>query len=116
MTSRERIAIAPSDRASRQTARPVEVLTGTRVLTLGEVEQWQTVAFDCNGAARNLDLPPVAQCAGVYLHVTNATAATFALTVRDAAAATVVAIPAAAVNRSAKVWCDGVRWYSLLGA
>ena len=115
MTAREKIAIAPSDRASRQTVRPVEALSADRVLTLAEVEQWQTVAFSL-AAARNLDLPPVGQCQGVYLHITNATAATFALTVRDAAAATVVAIPAAAVNRSAKVWCDGGRWYSLLGA
>jgi hypothetical protein len=116
VSGRERIAIAPTDRASRQTCRPVEVLAGARVLTIAEVEQWQAVAFDCSGAARTLDLPPVAQCAGVYLHITNATAATFALTVRDALGATVVAIPAAAVNRSAKVWCDGARWFSLLGA
>jgi hypothetical protein len=52
----------------------------------------------------------------VYVHITNATAATHALTVRNDAAGTVVAIPAATVNRSARVWCDGVRWYSLLGA
>jgi hypothetical protein len=116
VSGRERIAIAPTDRASRQTCRPVEVLTGARVLTLAEVEQWQTVAFDCNGAARALDLPPVGHCQGVYLHVTNATAATHALTVRDAAAATVVAVPAGTPNRSAKVWCDGVRWFALLGA
>jgi hypothetical protein len=116
MTARERIAIAPNDRASRQTARPVEVLSAGRVLTFDEVERWQSVAFDCNGAARNLDLPAEEQCAGAYLLVTNATAATHALTVRNDAAGTVAAIPAAAVNRSAKVWCDGVRWYSLLGA
>ena len=116
MSGREKIAIAPTDRASRQTVRAVEVLAATRVLTPSEVEQWQAVAFDCAGAARFLDLPAAGQCAGVYLHITNATAATHLLTVRDAAAATVVAIPAAAVNRSAKVWCDGVRWYSLLGA
>jgi len=116
MSSREKIAIAPSDRASRQTARPVEVLSAGRVLTFDELERWQAVAFDCNGAARNLDLPAVGQCVGAYLLVSNATAATFALTVRDAAAATVAVIPAATVNRSAVVWCDGVRWYSLLGA
>jgi hypothetical protein len=115
VSGRDRTAIWPSDRASRQTCRPVEALSADRVLTLAEVEQWQTVAFSL-AAARNLDLPPVAHCQGVYLHVTNATAATFALTVRDALAATVVAIPAAATNRSAEVWCDGVRWYALLGA
>jgi hypothetical protein len=38
MTARERIAIAPSDRASRQTARPVEVLSAGRVLTFDEVD------------------------------------------------------------------------------
>jgi hypothetical protein len=116
MSSREKIAIAPSDRASRQTSRAVEVLSGARVLTFDEVERWQSVSFDCNGAARNLDLPPEELCAGVYLLITNATAATHTLTVRNDAAGTVAAIPAATVNRSAKVWCDGVRWYSLLGA
>jgi hypothetical protein len=116
MSSREKIAIAPSDRASRQTSRPVEVLSAGRVLTFDEVERWQAVAFDCNGAARNLDLPAEELCAGAFLYVTNATAATHALTVRNDAAGTVAAIPAATVNRSAKVWCDAVRWYSLLGA
>ena len=116
MTAREKIAIAPSDRASRQTARPVEVLSATRVLSFDEVERWQSVAFDCNGAARSLDLPAEELCAGAYLLITNATAATHVLTVRNDAAGTVAAIPAATVNRSAKCWCDGVRWYSLLGA
>jgi hypothetical protein len=116
MSARERIAINPSDRASRHTARPVEVLSAGRVLTFDELERWQSVAFDCNGAARNLDLPAEELCAGVYLHVTNATAATHALTVRNDAAGSVAVIPAAAINKSARVWCDGVRWYSLLGA
>ena len=116
MSSREKIAINPSDRASRHTARLVEVLAAGRVLTFDELERWQAVAFDCNGAARNLDLPAEELCAGAYLLITNATAATHALTVRNDAAGTVVAIPAATVNRSARVWCDGVRWYSLLGA
>jgi hypothetical protein len=116
MSSRERIATWPSERANRQSNRVVEVLTGTRVLSLDEVDRWQAVAFDCNGAARNLDLPDEQHCAGLYLYVTNATAATFALTVRNDAAGTIVAIPAAATFRSARVWCDGTAWRSLLGA
>jgi hypothetical protein len=107
MTARERIATAPSDRSSRQTSRPVEVLSAGRVLTFDEVERWQAVAFDCNGAARNLDLPAEELYAGAFLLITNATAATHALTVRNDAAGTVVAVPAATVNRSARVWCDG---------
>lgn len=116
MTAREKIATWPSDRASRQTSRPVEVLAGTRVLSFDELERFQSVAFDCSGAARSLDLPPEEQCAGAYLYVTNATNATHALTVRNDAAGTVVAIPAASPNRSARLWCDGTTWRALLGA
>jgi hypothetical protein len=116
MTSREKIATAPSDRSNRATARPVEVLAGTRVLSFDELERWQSVSFDCSGAARNLDLPAEELCSGVYLYVTNATNATHALTVRNDAAGTVVAIPAASPNRSARLWCDGTTWRALLGA
>jgi hypothetical protein len=116
MSSRERIATWPSDRANRQTNRPTEILSGTRVLSLAEVDQWQTLSFDCNGAGRNLDLPDEQHCNGVYLYVTNATAATHALTVRNDVGGTIVAIPAAATFRAARVWCDGTAWRSLLGA
>ena len=110
---REAIATAPNGRANRWSAKTTETLSANRTLTLDEIERYNAVAFDCNGAARNLDLPAVSVCAGVYLHVRNTTAATHALTVRDATTATVIAIPAA---KGAIVWCDGTSWHNVLGA
>lgn len=110
---RENIATAPNGRANRWSAKATETLSANRTLTYDEIERWNAVAFDCNGAGRNLVLPAVSVCAGVYLHVRNTTAATHALTVQDAAAATVIAIPAA---KGAIVWCDGTSWHNILGA
>ncbi|WP_330438813.1 hypothetical protein OHB44_27980 [Micromonospora sp. NBC_00821] len=110
---RENIATAPNGRANRWSVKSTEVLAAHRTLTVDEIERYNAVAFDCNGAGRNLVLPAVGVCAGVYLHVRNTTAATHALTIQDAAAATVVAVPAA---KGAIVWCDGVAWQFILGA
>ena len=113
MPQRERIATAPTGRANRVSARKVEVLAGTRVLTYTELDTWQAFPLDANGAARNVDLPAVGAMAGAYFWIINKAAAAFSLTVRDAAAATVVVI---AQNKAAIIWSDGVSWYSLLGA
>lgn len=110
---REHIATWPTARASRFCAKATETLSATRTLTATEVDTYNAVAFDCNGAARNLDLPAEESCQGVYLFIRNVTAATHALTVRNDAAGTVVAIPA---DKGAMVWCDGTSWYALLGA
>jgi len=110
---RQHIATWPQTRASRLNARPLEALSGTRVLTFDEIETFNAMIFDANGAARNLDLPAVAGCQGVYLLLMNKTGAAFAITVRDAAAATVVVL---AQNKSALVWSDGVSWQSILSA
>ncbi len=110
---REHIAIWPQTRASRMNTKPLETLSAGRVITMDEVETYQAMIFDANGAARNLDLPVVGACQGVYLLLTNKTGAAFAITVRDAAAATVVIL---AQNKSALVWSDGVSWQSILTA
>lgn len=110
---REHIAIWPQTRASRMNARPVEVLSAGRVITMDEIETYQAMIFDANGAARNLDLPIVGACQGVYLLLMNKAAGAFSITVRDAAAATVVVL---AQNKSALVWSDGVSWQSILSA
>lgn len=112
--ARERIATAPTGRSNRWSVPVSEVLAGTRVLTFAEVERFQAFSFDCNGAARNLDLPAEEGLIGAYLFINNLTAATHALTVRNDAAGTVVAIPA---TKSAVVWCDaGGVWRAFLGA
>lgn len=110
---RERIATAPNGRANRWSAKSTETLSAARTLTFDEIERYNAVAFDCNGAARNLVLPAEEVCEGVYLHVRNTTAATHALTVQNDAAGTVIAIPAA---KGAIVWCDGTSWHNILGA
>ncbi|WP_062441282.1 hypothetical protein [Herbidospora daliensis] len=110
---RERIAIAPTGRASRFSARTAETLTGNRVLTLAEVEKFQAVAFDPGGAGRNLDLPAAASCRGAFLYISNTADAAEVLTVRDALGATIVTPTQA---EAAMVWCDGVRWYGMVGA
>ncbi len=111
--ARERIATAPTGRANRWSVKANEVLTAARVLTFDEVERYQAFAFDCGAAARNLDLPAEESCVGAHLLVRNSTAATHALTVRNDAAGTVVAIPA---TKAAVLWCDGTTWHPLLGA
>ena len=113
MSGRERIAIAPTDRASRMSVKVNETLTGARVITVAEVERYQAMAFDPGGAGRNVDLPAVAQCAGVILYIANTADAAEVLTIRNAAAATIVTPTQA---ESCVVWCDGVAWYGMVGA
>lgn len=110
---REHIATWPQTRANRLNTKSLEALSGTRVITLDEIETYNAMIFDANGGARNLDLPAVGACAGVYLYLTNKTGAANSITVRDAAAATVVTL---AQNKSALVWSDGVTWQSILSA
>lgn len=110
---RERIAIAPSNRASRFAAKTAETLSGARVITHAEVEQYQAMAFDPGGAGRNVDLPAEGVCAGVYLYISNTADAAEVLTIRNDAGSTIVT---PTQNEAAMVWCDGVRWYGMVGA
>lgn len=110
---RERIATWPSSRANRFSVRTPETLTGTRVITLDEIERWQVFTFDPGGAARNVDLPPVTAAAGAYLLLANTAGALVIITVRDALGATVVTPTQA---EACVLWCDGTRWYGLVGA
>lgn len=113
MTTRERIATWPQNRANRFSVKANETLTGARVITPAEVERYQAMAFDPGGAGRNVDLPAVASSGGVLLFISNTADAAEILTIRDAAAATIVT---PTQNEAALVWCDGVRWYGLVGA
>lgn len=113
MTTRERIATWPSGRANRFSVKKAETLSGNRVLTVAEVERYQAMAFDPGGSGRNVDLPAEASCAGVLLFISNTADAAEALTVRNDGGSTIVT---PTQNEAALVWCDGVRWYGLVGA
>lgn len=110
---RERIATAPNGRSNRWSVKRNETLAAGRVITQAEVERYQAFAFDPGGASRNVDLPLAANNAGTYLYISNTADAAEILTVRDAAAATIVTPTQA---EAAMVWCDGVRWYGMVGA
>jgi hypothetical protein len=110
---REHIAIAPNGRASRFSAKTNETLTGTRTITYDEVERYQAFAFDPGGAARNVDLPAEESCAGAFLYISNTADAAEIITVRNDAGSTVVT---PTQGEACMVWCDGVRWYGMVGA
>lgn len=113
MTQRERIATWPHDRANRISAKPAETLAGGRVITAVEVERYQAMAFDPGGAGRNVDLPAEESSTGVLLMISNTADAAEVLTIRNDAGGTIVT---PTQNEAALVWCDGVRWYGLVGA
>lgn len=111
--ARERIAIWPNGRASRFSAKTNETLTGTRVITYDEVERYQAFGFDPGGAARNVDLPAEEVCEGVFLFISNTADAAEVITVRNDAGSPVVT---PTQSEACVVWCDGVRWYGMVGA
>lgn len=111
--ARERIATWPTQHASRFSAKPEETLSGTRTITLDELESYNAFAFDPGGAGRNVDLPAEAGSEGAYLLIANTADAAEILTVRNDAAGTIVT---PTQNEAAFVWCDGTTWYGLVGA
>lgn len=110
---RERIAIWPNGRASRFSAKTNETLTAARTITLDEVERYQAFGFDPGGAGRTITLPAEEVCEGVFLYISNTADAAEVLTIQNDAAATVVT---PTQGEACVVWCDGVRWYGMVGA
>jgi hypothetical protein len=90
----------------------LEVLGADRVLTQAEVDENNIFSFD-PGAARNLDLPAEADCAGIILFIHNAANGAEIITIRDDGAGTVCT---PTQGESAIVWCDGVSWRGHVGA
>ena len=90
----------------------LEVLGADRVLTQAEVDSTNIFSFD-PAAARNLDLPAEADCAGIVLYIHNEANAAEVITIRDDAAGTICT---PTENESATVWCDGVTWRGQVGA
>lgn len=110
---REKIAINSTSQSSRFPARPLETIAATRVITLAELDQFQSFAFDPGGAGRNVDLPVEAGCAGSVVFISNEADAAEVLTIRTAAGATLVT---PAQNEAAILWCNGTAWFGLVGA
>ena len=90
----------------------LEVLGADRVLTVAEVNDNNIFSFD-PAAARNLDLPAEADCAGIVLYIHNEANAAEIITIRDDGGGTIVT---PTQNESAIVWCDGVTWRGQVGA
>src|SRR5215203_6213777 len=119
MGQREAIAVGSQSRASRFPVRATEALSGTRVITAEEIENNQTFVFDPSTTSRNVDLPPVASCAGVLVLISNLGTSTGTLVVRTSAGVTIATIGASAgagdVSGGLFV-CNGAVWFGILGA
>ena len=85
-----------------------ETLAAHRTLTLAEVQASRFMAFDPGGAARNLILPAEADCAGLFLFISNTADNAEIITIQDDTPATVCT---PTQNEDAVVWCDGTKWY-----
>jgi hypothetical protein len=111
--ARERIAINPSNYASRMSNKLVETLGATRPITMAEIEQYNGFAFDPGGAARDVTLPAEAACTGVIIFISNQADAAEVITVKNDGGNAIVTPTQA---EAALLWCDGVTWYGLVGA
>ena len=108
----ERIAIRPSDKASRINTKLTETLSGNRTITIDEIETYNGFSFD-PGAARDVILPAEAECKGVVILISNEANAAEVITVKDDGGAT-IGTPTQA--EAIICWCDGVKWFGLVGA
>lgn len=110
---RENIAIAPTGRASRISAKGTETLAANRTITNKEIEKYNAFAFDPGGAARTVTLPAEAFCKGVTVMIANKADAAEIITVKNDGGDTIVTPTQA---EAALLWCDGTAWYGLVGA
>lgn len=95
------------------TAKATETLSGARVITAAELDTYGIMSFDPGGAGRNVDLPAEATSAGHILMISNEADAAEVLTIRDDGGATIVT---PTQNEACVLFCDGTRWYGLVGA
>ncbi len=112
---RENIAIdaSNSEQACKLSfSRSVETLSGARSITVAEVDQYNALAFDPDGAGRTITLPPEAQCAGAFLWITNeAGGSPEVLTIQDDTPATICTPDQ---NECAWLFCNGTNWWGLV--
>lgn len=84
------------------------VLTGTQLITK---DMPTLLLLDANGVARNVDFPAITDdMKGLFFLVKNTAGAAFALTLRNAAAATIGDL---LQGESGIVVCDGTAWHVL---
>ena len=82
----------------------VETLAGTKTLVITDAKYQ---ALDPGGAGRDVVLPAVALSRGAVFHILNKADAAETLTVKNAAAATILAV---LQNKAAVFVCDGATW------
>lgn len=87
-----------------------KTLTGNLTLT---VDDTPLQFLDPGGAGRDVTLPAVASSKGLFFIISNEADALEILTVKDAAAATIVT---PTQNEACIVFCDGTTWSGLVGA
>lgn len=83
--------------------------TGTTTLTLASTAVQRCVPT----AAKDIVLPATASSKGLWFFICNDSAGAYTLTVKDAAATTIVSV---AQNKRAMCFCDGSYWYGILTA
>lgn len=110
---REKIAVGSTQTASRFPGAAAETLTGARTITRKELDRSQAFFFDPGGAGRNVDLPPVGECKGVWVWISNRADAAEVLTIRDSAGATICT---PTQNEDAILVCNGAIWGAIAGA
>lgn len=110
---REKIAVGSLQSSSRFPAKVVETLSADRVITLDEIDRFQSFAFDPGGLGRNVDLPAEGECEGSIVAISNEADAAEIITVRNDGGGTILT---PTQNEAALLWCDGVSWYGLVGA
>lgn len=91
-----------------------ETLTGARVITATEMQNFTVFCFDPGGAGRNVDVPTAAASnAGQFLIISNEADAAEVLTVRNGGAATIVT---PTQGETAFIVSTGSKWIGVAGA
>ena len=104
--NRERIGIDSPNTASRFPSTPLETLSAHRTLTIQDIEENQVFFIDPDGA-KNLTLPPEADCRGVVLFISNEAGGAEVITIKDDGGSTICT---PTQNEAAILFCNGTLW------
>lgn len=106
---RERINIAPTSGTSRTAGVALtETLTGSRTITLAEINTYSYFHLDPGGSARTVTLPAEEASKGAEIKIKNTADAAEAITVNDDSATAVMTI---SQDEASLLWCDGTTWH-----